>query len=181
MREDANGVIVERTSCPHSNCNSSDAYTIYEDGHTHCYSCETTTYPSKSKPSLNPYKQKGEIISALFERKITKQTAEKYGTTIIGYDTSHYTHRYKYVDVNGSRVATKTRKISEKDFSCEGNLHNAVLYGQQLFKSLAVNFTPLGLISNDDDITSSDFRGDKIVLKVTYDSSDHVERIQRIE
>jgi hypothetical protein len=55
------------------------------------------------------------------------------------------------------------------------------IFGQQLFKSLAVNFTPLGLISNDDDITSSDFRGDKIVLKVTYDSSDHVERIQRIE
>lgn len=55
------------------------------------------------------------------------------------------------------------------------------IFGQQLFKSLAVNFTPLGLINNDDDITLSDIRGDKVVLKVTYDSSDHVERIQRIE
>ncbi len=57
----------------------------------------------------------------------------------------------------------------------------AKIFGQQLFKSIAVNFTPVGLIGNEDDITSSDFRGDKVMLKVTYDSLDHVERIQRIE
>ena len=133
MREDANGVIVEQTSCPHPNCNSSNAYTIYADGHTKCYSCGRQTFP-QTKEEFNPYPSSDEITSALFERKITKETAKKYGTTITGYDTPEYRHRYKYVDQNGSWVATKKRKISDKAFGCEGNLHEAVLYGQQLFK-----------------------------------------------
>ncbi len=53
------------------------------------------------------------------------------------------------------------------------------LFGQQLFKSLVNNVLPLGLVNNE--ITESDFRGDKVVLKVTYDSSDHVEKIERVE
>ena len=133
MREDPNGVIVEQTSCPHPNCNSSNAYTIYADGHTKCYSCGRQTFP-QTKEEFNPYPSSDEITSALFERKITKETAKKYGTTITGYDTPEYRHRYKYVDQNGSWVATKKRKISDKAFGCEGNLHEAVLYGQQLFK-----------------------------------------------
>ena len=53
------------------------------------------------------------------------------------------------------------------------------LFGQQLFKSLVNNVLPLGLVNNE--ITESDFRGDKVVLKVTYDSSDHVEKMERVE
>lgn len=53
------------------------------------------------------------------------------------------------------------------------------LFGQQLFKSLVNNVLPLGLVNNE--ITESDFRGDKVVLKVTYNSSDHVEKMERVE
>ena len=62
------------------------------------------------------------------------------------------------------------------------------LFGQQLFKSLVNNVLPLGLVNNvlplglvNNEITESDFRGDKVVLKVTYDSSDHVEKMERVE
>ena len=133
MSKDLNNTIVSRGACPHEGCGSSDAYTVYADGHTKCYSCRKQTFPQRNV-ELNPYKVSGEIVSALFERKITKQTADKFGTTVVGYGTDNYTHRYKYVDSNGSKVATKTRKISDKAFGCEGNLHKAVLYGQHLFK-----------------------------------------------
>ena len=118
MNEDLNSTIVEQTKCPNINCTSSNAYTIYADGHTKCYSCNRQTFPQR-KVELNPYKVSGEVVSALFERKLTKQTADKFGTTIVGYGTDNYTHRYKYVDENGSKVATKTRKISDKAFGCD--------------------------------------------------------------
>ena len=53
------------------------------------------------------------------------------------------------------------------------------LFGQHLFKCLVIIVLPLGLVNNE--ITESDFRGDKVVLKVTYDSSDHVEKMERVE
>ena len=133
MSKDLYDTIVSQGACPHKGCGSSGAYTVYADGHTKCYSCDRKTFP-QTKVELNPYKVSGEVTSALFERKITKQTADKFGTTVVGYGTDNYTHRYKYVDSNGSKVATKTRKISDKAFGCEGNLHKAVLYGQHLFK-----------------------------------------------
>ena len=60
MNEDLNSTIVEQTKCPNINCTSSNAYTIYADGHTHCYRCKTTTYPNK-KVELNPNKVSGEV------------------------------------------------------------------------------------------------------------------------
>ena len=43
--------LVRKGPCP--DCGSSDACAVYDDGHTHCFSCETTT-SAKSAPPLNP-------------------------------------------------------------------------------------------------------------------------------
>lgn len=93
-------------------------------------------------------------------------------------------HRSEFLTKANTPTSSKfvgDKRVDILTYYKSSKMNITKFFGQQLFKSLIVNSTPLGLISNDDDITSSDFRGDKIVLKVTYDSSDHVERIQRIE
>lgn len=60
-------------------CGSSDANGLYSDGHTHCFACGATTFPegqSKIEKKLTPL---GKNFTALDDRKISKQTAEKYG------------------------------------------------------------------------------------------------------
>ena len=38
----SSSIIKAKLPCPFEGCNSSDGYYIYDDGHGHCYSCDTT-------------------------------------------------------------------------------------------------------------------------------------------
>ena len=64
------------------------------------------------------------------DRGITQATCEKYGVTQDG--DSQY---YPYTDGGGTRVATKTRTVSSKQFSITGDFKGATLFGQSLFHS----------------------------------------------
>ena len=37
--------------CPQKDCDSSDAYTLYDDGHGWCFSCDKGTFPKRIKPA----------------------------------------------------------------------------------------------------------------------------------
>ena len=119
------------------------------------YSCSSTPVTRTQSQIENSQSTKPSIIGmprSEFLTKVNTPTSSKF--------------------VGDNRIDTFTYYKSSKT-------NITKLFGQQLFKSLVNNVLPLGLVNNE--ITESDFRGDKVVLKVTYDSSDHVEKMERVE
>lgn len=121
---------------PCENCHSSDANSLYDDGHTYCFSCDHTTF-DKEADNVYEFKPKGVTVSSIVQkgtfkpitdRGITQQTCEKFGVTQTG--THHY---YPFYDEGGFLVATKEREVKNKTFSITGNFNNATLFGQSLF------------------------------------------------
>ena len=123
---------------PCEHCGSKDANSLYDDGHTHCFSCGKTeqenTIEERSvmRDAIAPLGRveiKGTIRS-IPERGITQQTCEKFG--VRQEDGKHY---YPYADSNGATVAVKRRDVATKSFSISGRFPDSVLFGQQLFHS----------------------------------------------
>lgn len=118
---------------PCDHCKSTDANSLYDDGHTHCFACGTTTFVegvdivTKKESKVKPIEIKG-TVKSIPDRKITQQTCEKYGVT--QEDGKHY---YPYTDAGSNVVAVKVRNVSDKSFSIGGQFQQAQLFGQHLF------------------------------------------------
>lgn len=120
---------------PCEKCGSSDANSLFDDGHTYCYSCLTYKKGNEDmevpeflpKKMCNILHKKGEFKS-IADRGITKDTCQKYGVTVD--DVSHY---YPFTDSSGVEVATKVRNVAVKTFNITGNFKEATLFGQSLF------------------------------------------------
>jgi twinkle protein len=135
---------VKHVPCPSDSCGSSDACAIFDDGHMFCFSCRSffpgdESYKKEHDMPFdnNNYQQpavKG-YISAITDRGITKETAEKYGVRIqqdsSGAVVKHY---YPYYDVNNTLVANKVRDVANKTFTADppGSMSAGVLFGQLL-------------------------------------------------
>lgn len=123
---------------PCSDCGSSDALGVYDDGHTHCYSCNKTTQPGYKKVDLKTIKPKsnkfvrellkGEIRS-LKHRGLTEETCRKF---------SYLCHKdlelAVYRDTAGKAVAQKVRD-KNKNFSIIGDASKMTLYGSHLWST----------------------------------------------
>lgn len=129
-------------ACEH--CGSTDANSLYDDGHTHCFACNTTEHEHEAEdrhatrhnkvsnikvtnittPMLTI---KGNVRS-IPDRGISQATCEKYGVTTDG-DKQYY----PYTDSDGVRVAVKQRSVPDKSFSITGDFKGATLFGQSLF------------------------------------------------
>ena len=95
---------VKHMACP--KCNSSDANTLYEDGHSYCFSCKTRfgvdmqeevkviPMSNEASPTL---KTKGEV-SDIPDRHISRATAKKYNVQIQKYGSTITHHIYQYFD-----------------------------------------------------------------------------------
>jgi len=123
-------------ACEH--CGSTDANSLYDDGHTHCFSCNTTeheheaedrhaTRHNMARKTVTPMEIKGQFKS-IPDRGISQATCEKYGVTTDG-DNQYY----PYTDAAGVRTAVKQRTVSTKKFSISGDFNGATLFGQSLF------------------------------------------------
>ena len=120
---------------PCDNCGSSDANAEYSDGHYFCFSCQVRTNggdaqsvaPPKMNPDLIPI---GSFL-ALSKRRITEETARKFG-----YSTSSFKgHTVQVANYkrNGQIIAQKIR-FPHKDFLMLGNAKECGLFGQHLFR-----------------------------------------------
>ena len=126
--------------CP--KCQSSDAFTLYDDGHGYCFSCEFYKGTDMQQNNIRPAPIQGVvqtnfstgIYSAIFDRKIKETTAKKYNV-LVNQDTNSNIsqHIYKYYDSNNSHVANKLRNTNDKEFWAEGSIKDAGLFGQNLF------------------------------------------------
>lgn len=132
-----------KTHEPCSDCGSSDALAVYDDGHTHCFSCGMTRFNNDVGVGITSHKQtqpRGSMKElealnsmesvAVVERGITKQTMHYYGA---GSDGNKY--YFPYSDKDNKVVACKTRGVQEKTFGVIGDWKDAQLFGQHLFSA----------------------------------------------
>ena len=132
-----------KTHEPCSDCGSSDALAVYDDGHTHCFSCGMTRFNNDAGVGITQHKQtqpRGSMKElealnsmesvAVVERGITKQTMHYYGA---GSDGNKY--YFPYSDKDNKVVACKTRGVQEKTFGVIGDWKDAQLFGQNLFSA----------------------------------------------
>ena len=127
-------------------CDSSDAVGVNEDGSAKCFSCDTfmPNYEQSCEGNNmevqtdNTFKQPDNIevgsFSALTDRKISKDTAQKYGVKVV-HDLQGNVIKHMYPFYNGYEIsATKTRSVKDKIFFWHGTKAETGLFGQQLFK-----------------------------------------------
>ncbi len=111
-------------------CGSSDANSLYSDGHTHCFRCGHHTSPLGIEVFQNhkmstDVKLTGSAVR-LSSRKISEKTAEFFKTYKEGTILRHY-----YYDVDGILTGAKVRTVG-KEFRTEGEVKS--LFGMQNFR-----------------------------------------------
>jgi twinkle protein len=123
-------------------CGSSDAKAVYSDGSTYCFACKTAiradsavsvnsggkVLPMTNKAVVGQIRPLGGDFLSIPERGITKATCEAYGVRQSG--TEHY---YPYTDASGKDIAHKIRVVTDKSFRSQGNIKDAVLFGQSMW------------------------------------------------
>jgi len=123
-------VFVKHIGC--EKCGSSDANSLFSDGHTYCYACLTYTAgegdTAEPEPVTAPMGQTKGEIKAIPSRNITRDTCQTYGVSVD--DTSH---TYPYAGVDGAIIASKVRSVESKTFAIKGDWKDTTLFGQQLF------------------------------------------------
>ena len=130
---------ISRGQCP---CGESrNGYNIHADGHAFCFSCQKrfnnvgeAKMETKVIDIQNKVSSTGEYGS-ITDRRISEDTARKYRTKlrVNGSVISH--HYYEYYNGEGSHIATKVRQVEGKRIWSQGDMSDALLFGQNLFKS----------------------------------------------
>lgn len=126
-----------QTECP--KCDSSDAFTIYDDG-AHCFSCNYSTKKVSKEmndfnaitttTSSNSLDEIAELNSfPITSRGISKAVVDHFGIKMaVNPDGSGGSHFYPYTR-DGKVVAYKERKLP-KDFRIHGDFSKTELFGQ---------------------------------------------------
>jgi len=123
---------VEHIPCPV--CGSSDANSLYSDGHTFCFRCRTRTYGDNTQSTLTKHVQDVQLRGSagrLQSRGISQKTCEHFKTYKDGEVLRHY-----YFDSSGKVVGAKVR-TQGKEFKCEGEVKS--LFGMQNYRHKTTN------------------------------------------
>jgi len=118
--------------CP--SCGSSDANSLYSDGHEHCFSCGYHTGATGEQITSRTHNTHiymdftGDIIP-LKTRSITEETCRKFN---VRYDSATRTIRFPYYSQANQLVAFKSRD-TDKEFRWSGKNEDHTLFGQQLW------------------------------------------------
>lgn len=118
--------------CP--NCDSSNAYHIYDDGHGYCFSCEARTQATLDNPKVSlEYPKEDNHLNHSFQyiplRGITKDTLKLYDCkTKVSEEGEPLEIHLRY-----SEDTFKIRSLKVKDFKTKGNIKEHTLFGRSLF------------------------------------------------
>ena len=124
---------LDRGPCP--KCGSSDANVNHQQGYSFCFSCQTrfgdniVSMPKQETKPMNTTGTWGELS----DRKISLDTAKKYSTKIKSEGAIVTHHLYGYFNEKGEQVAHKIRQTKDKRMWTEGDITDAVLFGQNIF------------------------------------------------
>ena len=137
--------VIRQGPCPH--CDSSDAYTEYDDGHAYCYSCHARDYFGTSQPRKESNvvelqtAAKLEInldntkVGPIKERNIDIDTVRQYKVRFTFDSGVISEHLYPYTSKDGEAIAYKVRHVETKNFQSKGPIAKARLFGQSEFSS----------------------------------------------
>ena len=116
---------------PCEECGSSDAKSVYDDGHSYCFVCHHYTH-GDGKPSLHIHQTKSvQILGSaerLQKRNISQKICEKYKIYRDGDKLRFYYHDESGI-VKGAKI-----KTIDKQFRYEGET-TGTFFGQHLFPS----------------------------------------------
>ncbi len=120
---------------------SSDAYSTYDDGHGHCFSCgvkfdgdgEPEPAPTTTKKGAKDLLPFGRY-QGLSSRSISEDTCEKYGYFITEDDAGKSVQVAPYRNKQGRVVGQKVRGAGKKFFTT-GDFSEVMLFGQHLFRN----------------------------------------------
>lgn len=113
-------------------CGSSDANSLYSDGHQHCFACKAYVHgdgddePIQRRTKVAEGLLEGEF-KALNKRGITEETCRKFG-----YMVGAGVHIAPYFNADREMIGQKIR-TPDKDFRVAGTLKGAGLFGQHLW------------------------------------------------
>ena len=128
---------VRHISCENPDCGSSDANSLYTDGHTHCFACGTTVQPDSTSEQPKPLVMavsQGLITGVyqdLVKRKLNKDVCRKFGY----FKATHKGEPVQvanYVGKDGTVVAQKLR-TKDKGCSILGDAKKMSLFGSRLW------------------------------------------------
>ena len=121
---------------PCESCGSSDANSLYTDGHQYCFACEAHVQSGEYIPTTRKKTMAGLIAGeyrALSKRRITEEACRKFG-----YQVGEYRDKKvqiaPYFNAAGQMVAQKIR-FPDKDFTVCGDLSEATLFGANLWST----------------------------------------------
>lgn len=121
---------------PCSDCGSSDACALYDDGHTHCFSCGTTRGSNGVSVEEGPPVSRDLVqgtVEPLPARKIDLKTTEKFDYRVGTY-SGKKVQIAPYHDAAGRVVAQKLR-FANKDMLIVGDMRAALpLFGQSKWR-----------------------------------------------
>ena len=133
-------IVRSKQSC--DECGSSDAKAYYDDGHSHCYSCNVTKQNDgestmSSHVTLTSSGEVDRLIAkwsvskgaAIPDRNLPSATVNKYGVVVDG-DLHYYPY---FVSGQTEPVGFKVRNVSTKGFRVVGDIKESGLFGQHRY------------------------------------------------
>jgi twinkle protein len=134
MNKESDSEFIRHVPC--DNCGSSDANSLYTDGHEFCFACNTHKKGDGScSTEHTPTKNTKGLISGTFQdlskRKIREETCRKFGYQV-GEHRGQPVHIAPYYDASGTLIAQKIRG-ADKSFSVLGDISKAQLFGANLW------------------------------------------------
>lgn len=117
--------------CP--DCPSSDAMSIYEDGHTYCHSCNKYTAPDQAQPSAQHAYQRGAPSLQATAEKWEDRNISPAVMTFYDVEQDGQTLYFPYFDDTNTRLAKKVRRQG-KNFTTDGNFSDCSLFGLHTMK-----------------------------------------------
>ena len=117
---------------PCSKCGSSDANSLYSDGHTYCFNCKHYGQ-SQEEVRLVENAVKDTIFKTGSYQPLVKRNLSEKTTRFWDYQVAEGMHIANFKDADGNTVAQKLR-YPDKTFAVVGDLKKAVLFGQNLWR-----------------------------------------------
>jgi twinkle protein len=136
---------VKHSEC--KECGSSDANSLYTDGHEYCFSCQTWTPPPNKRKEhismnqstiqkapiqgiINNVFTVGEVVG-IPDRSISAEACKKYSVKV---NADKDKHIYPYYDKDNNHVGNKIRNVPTKAFFIEGTINSDTkLFGENIF------------------------------------------------
>jgi twinkle protein len=128
---------VKHLPCTNPDCNSSDGNSLYSDGHSYCFVCNTYNNGTnndglpviKTAPLFNFVEGTHQSLSS---RKITLESCQKWNYTVGTYG-SEVVQIANYYNKN-KQICFQKIRFKNKDFKTIGEIGDATLFGQNLWQ-----------------------------------------------